>query len=121
MKNKMSETTEHFVPFIRYDEKLDAIEIITADDTMREAPVSSNLVLFQRRSIDDGYPYVGFRISGAMDFCQKRGLPVHGKATISEILLSLYSQERDPRASLAIKQVAFPMLDDYDLNEFEFP
>lgn len=110
-----------FEPLAFYDPQLDCLEVITVDCSVTEVSISSSgLVLLERNRPEDGdLLYVGFRIEGVRYFCKENGLPYFGKIKIAEIIERM--SKTDKASMPAIVDIALPMLEDYGIQEVEFP
>ncbi len=109
-----------FVPYIVYDEGLDAIRVLVEDTSITELAVTPVFTLCERTHRDqDGLFHVGFVLEGARVFCKEHALPYSGRVPIRPILDRVV--EIEPGSMSPILDIALPMLEEHGMRYVDFP
>ena len=106
-----------FKPVIFYNPSLDWIEVHVADCSILELAITDMLSVHKDSHQEDRV--VGFHVECARRFCRTFGLPDQGIVRVSDILQRL--SKVDERTAEAIKEIALPLLHEYELDEVELP
>jgi hypothetical protein len=112
-----------FKPVIYYNEALGVAHVLIADTSYSEMQVTTKhfLGIFERNhhSRYGEEHFVGFSLWVVEGACALMGIEPVGKLSMRKILDFLYEREEDQFVKDVIREIALPMLEQNNLDEFE--